>query len=68
MLGHCDNVKMKIIMLNMSQVANGFESGSDLNGQGYKMRDQDPYNIIDLSYYPSGACVITLTFLKTKAN
>ena len=39
MLGHCDNVKMKITMLNMSQVAKGFESGSDLNGQGYKMRD-----------------------------
>ena len=32
------------------------------------MRNQDADNSIDLSYYPSDACVITLTHLQTQAQ
>ena len=38
-LGHCDNVKMKITMLPNSRMADGFGSGSDLNGLCYKAID-----------------------------
>ena len=38
-VGHCDNVKVKITMLPTSHMADGFDSGSDLNGLCYKVID-----------------------------
>ena len=40
-------------MLPNSRMADGFGSGSDLNGLCYKVIDQDACNSIGLSYYPS---------------